>query len=208
MKKSAIDRMKELPETFSLAHLCRHSGMSQREASVYLNRWKSAGLVDPAGERAAIYFNKLKIPVVSGEHRATALLQKYPSALLCGESVLHMAGWVTQIPSRKTVAVLSRPSFVIIDGFEIRGKCKSWFDDVFIEIGRGLLKNITPAIALADLYQTPGSWIPDADDLYIDDAELPSVHAAFELFGLPLPEHLMLPGVSDHEKPRSKPPRF
>jgi len=75
-------------------------------------RPRGTAICATAGERARLYFNKLKCNEVDGSLRIAALLYKYPSAMLCGESVLHAAGWITQIPARLSVAVMSRPSYV------------------------------------------------------------------------------------------------
>lgn len=81
-----------------------------RVASVCLRRWKQKGLVEPAGERAGIYFNKLRAREVDSALRVAALLFEYPSAILCGESVLHSAGWITQIPGCPQFGVIRFPA--------------------------------------------------------------------------------------------------
>ncbi|MGH8211569.1 MAG: hypothetical protein ACREU6_18630 [Steroidobacteraceae bacterium] len=126
----AISRLRGLPEIFTFAGFCRFTGFSPNAAAVCLHRWKLKGLVEAAGERAGIYFNKLKCAEIDGSHRIEALLFEYPSAMLCGESVLHAAGWITQIPGRLSVAVISRPSYLSLHGIDIRGRPLSWFKKV------------------------------------------------------------------------------
>jgi len=48
--------------------------------------------------------------------RVAALLFEYPSAMLCGESVLHASGWITQIPASLSVAVLLAPELRLTAG--------------------------------------------------------------------------------------------
>src|SRR6266702_8215129 len=127
---SALTRLRELPEAFTFAGFCKLSRFSNNAASECLRRWKEKGLIEPAGERARIYFNKLRSPQVDSTLRVAALLFEYPSAILCGESVLHATGWITQIPARLSVAVISRPSYVSLPGFDIHGRPLSWFKKV------------------------------------------------------------------------------
>jgi hypothetical protein len=119
--------LRELPEAFIFAGFCKLTRLSNQAASVWLTRWKEKGLIEAAGDGARIYFNKLKCNEVDGSLRIAALLFEYPSALLCGESVLHASGWITQIPARLSVAVLSRPSYVSLHGFDLYGRPLSWF---------------------------------------------------------------------------------
>src|SRR6185437_16288909 len=107
-----MERLRDLPEAFTLAAFRRLTGFSENAAAVCLHRWKKKDLIEPAGERAGIYFNKLKNPQPDTTLRIEALLYEYPSAILCGESVLHAAGWITQVPAQLTVAVLLRPTYV------------------------------------------------------------------------------------------------
>jgi hypothetical protein len=187
---SALIRLKELPEAFTFAGFCKLNHFSNEVAAVCLRRWKEQGLIEPAGDRAKIYFNKLRAPQVDSALRVAALLFEYPSATLCGESVLHAAGWITQIPAQLSIAVLSRPSYVSLHGFDIRGRPLSWFRkihplmDPSVEKRVYGLRALTPAVALADLYGDPKGWHPDPDDLDIPDQEHDSVLSTFELLGL------------------------
>jgi len=187
---SAVIRLRDLPEAFTFAGFCKLSRFSNEVAAVCLRRWKAKGLIEPAGDRARIYFNKLRSPQVDPSLRVAALLFEYPSAVLCGESVLHAAGWITQIPADLSVAVLSRPSYVSLRGFDIRGRSISWFRKVHSLINPSEhqrvygLRALPPALALADLHSDPKAWHPDPDDLDIPSQDLESVLTAFELFGL------------------------
>jgi len=186
---SALSRLRELPEAFTFAGFCKLSRFSNNAASVCLRRWKEKGLIEPAGERARIYFNKLRSPQVDSAMRVAALLFEYPSAILCGESVLHAAGWITQIPAQLSVVVLARPSYVSLHGFDIRGRPLSWFRKIHPLVEPSAekrvygLRALPPALALADLYTDLDGWHPDPDDLDIPDQERRSVLSAFELLG-------------------------
>jgi hypothetical protein len=186
---NALSRLRELPEAFTFAGFCKLSRFSNNAASVCLQRWKEKGLIEPAGERARIYFNKLRSPQVDSAMRVAALLFEYPSAILCGESVLHAAGWITQIPAQLSVAVLSRPSYVSLHGFDIRGRPLSWFRKIHPLLEPSAekrvygLRALPPALALADLYAHSDGWHPDPDDLDIPDEDHGSVLSAFELLG-------------------------
>ncbi len=192
---SSLARLRDLPEAFTFAGFCKLTRLSNEAAAVRLARWKEKGLIEPAGERARLYFNKLKCSDV-GELRIAALLFEYPSAILCGESVLHAAGWITQIPARLSVAVISRPSYVSLHGFDIRGRPLSWFKKVHSTVDPTPDKRIyglraLPApLAFADLYADPKEWHPDVDDLDIPQEDAAPVQAAAALLGAKLPAPL------------------
>jgi hypothetical protein len=115
---------------------------------------------------------------------------EYPSVVLMGESVLHEAGWITQIPAQLSVAVLSRRSYVSFHGFEIHGRPLSWFKKVHSFIDPEAQKRVynlralPPAIALADLYADAAGWHPDPDDLDILREAYDAVAFAFALLGV------------------------
>ena len=193
---SALARLRDLPEAFTFAGFCKLAGLSNEAAAVCLTRWKGKGLIEAAGERARLYFNKLKCTEVDGSLRIAALLFEYPSAMLCGESVLHAAGWITQIPARVSVAVISRPSYVSLHGFDIHGHPLSWFKKVHPAVDPSPdkriygLRTLPTPLALADLYGDPKGWHPDVDDLDIPQEDVASVGAAASLLGVELPAPL------------------
>lgn len=193
---SAIDRLRNLPEAFTLAAFRRMTGLSDNAAAVCLHRWKTKDLIEPAGERAGIYFNKLKVPQPDTALRIEALLYEYPSAIFCGESVLHAAGWITQIPAQLTVAVLSRPTYVSLRGFEIRGRPLSWFTAIHGAVNaRGNdrvygMRALPPALALVDIYAVPTAWHPDPDDLDVPPDQASEVLSGSERLRIPLPKPL------------------
>jgi hypothetical protein len=190
---AAVARLRGLPEVFTLAGFCKVTGFSRNAAAVCLRRWKTHGLIEPAGERAGIYFNKLKRSEIESSDRIGALLFEYPTAILCGESVLHAAGWITQIPARLSVAVLARPSYVSLHGFEIHGRPRSWFRKVHGAVNAAGnakiygLRALPAALALVDLYGDSKAWHPDMDDLDIPEQDKDAVLAASKLLRIELP---------------------
>jgi hypothetical protein len=192
----AVSRLRELPETFTFATFLRVSGLSADAAAVYLRRWRTKGLIEPAGDRAGIYFNRIRQPEIDSSRRIAALLFEYPSAILCGESVLHAAGWITQIPAQHSVAVLQRRSYVTLHGFRIYGRSRSWFEKVHEPVSskRNLpiygLRALPPAYALADLYADPKAWHPDMDDLDIPPAQFRAIRGAANRLEVTLPDEL------------------
>jgi hypothetical protein len=210
---SALARLRDLPEAFTFAGFCRLTRLSNEAAAVCLARWKERGLVEPAGERARLYFNKIKCREVA-DLRIAALLYEYPSAILCGESVLHAAGWITQIPARLSVAVLARPSYVSLHGFDIHGRPLSWYKRVHSSVDRARDEHVygLPALpaplALADLYGDPKGWHPDLDDLDIPREAAASVETAAALLHVRLPAALAASMASSLENlpaPASRP---
>lgn len=194
---SALDRLRTLPEAFTFAAFCKLSRFSNNAAAVCLRRWQQKGLIEAAGERAQIYFNRLKAPEVDGSLRVSALLFEYPSAMLIGESALHAAGWITQIPASRSIAVLARRSYVSFHGFEIHGRSISWFRSVHPFVDPSAEKRVyglraLPApFALADLYADPHGWHPDLDDLHIPDEDGSSVLLAARQLDAQLPAPLL-----------------
>ena len=176
---SALDCLKEFPEVFSLQYMCLLRNLDKRSAIDALYEWKKRGLIESAGPRSGMYYNILKSGKISGDMRVKALLKEYPSAILMGESVLHNSGCTTQIPQEISVAVLSRPTYVKIDGFSLNGRPKRWYKEYQshflnqedVEFATFGLRTLPPHLALLDLYKDEkiGGWKPDIDDLEIDD---------------------------------------
>jgi hypothetical protein len=104
--------------------------------------------------------------------------------------VLAPRSTITQIPAQLSVAVLSRPSYVSLDGFDIRSRPLSWFRKIHSLMDPSETKRVyglralPPALALADMYADPKAWHPDPDDLDIPTEDRQSVLSAFELLGV------------------------
>lgn len=183
----SLDRLKSLPEVFTLATVCGLFGMTQGMASTYIGRWKEAGLVSSLGERTGVHFNLLTSPNAPEERRNDAIAYLLPGARIVGASALHAAGWTTQIPRSLEIAVPYRRSLPNIPDLQVSTRPKLWF----ATIGRHVLREgpipvLAPAEALADAWRT-GSWHPDIDELEWDEIDRSALEAAFRDQGLKLP---------------------
>jgi hypothetical protein len=199
MSVSAIDRLRNVPDVFTLSRLASVSGVDRKHATVLLARWTEAGFARPAGPRSGVYYNLLARREITAEMKGTACEILYPSAVLTGESVLRNAGWTTQIPANINVAVLSRRTYAKLDGFEITGRPKAWFVRVHpsiiapreAEFSTYGLRTLPPALALADLYAREGAWRPDEDDLDIEPEQAVGLAEAFGRLGVEPPDFLI-----------------
>lgn len=196
---SAFERLTALPPVFSLNTLVRATGLPRASAKVLLTRWAGKKLVESAGPRAGIYFNRVVDRDGDSAHAVKALVMKYPSATLCGASVLHCAGWTTQIPSTLHVAVEVRRSYAKIDGVTLFARPVAWFQfmqnrrawadadshKAAAQINAYGLRALAPAWALADLYadKSGQAWRPDEDDLDVPVREFRSVRRACKAMG-------------------------
>jgi hypothetical protein len=135
--------------------------------------------------------------IKSFENIIDELKQIYPSAVVRGESILHSAGWITQIPQRINIAVLESRTYVDISGFVLSPKNKDWYQKVdgYLltlenndDIATYGLPGLPPALAVADLYNKNiiADWQPDPDDLDIEDWL--EVKNAFAFFNIDIPE--------------------
>jgi hypothetical protein len=196
-RRSGFSRLRNLPEVLTMPFICRSEGWSAAQASVYIANWQKQGFLRRAGPRSGIYYNLVTFPF-HDEMRFVALRTLYPSAILMGESVLHAAGWITQIPQSQSVAVLTRPSFAKLDGFILHPRPLRWFRqhaDALVspdlaEFSTYGLKALPPEHALLDLYSDPQAWHPDPDDLHLESEHLAAIASAAEAAAGSLPPWL------------------
>lgn len=201
---NAYDRLMGLPAVFALSAFVRMTGLNRLSAKVMLSRWIDRGLIEPAGPRAGVYFNRLRDPEGKQASVVQALLMKYPSATLTGASVLHAHGWTTQIPRSLHVAVESRRSYTQIEGITLHPRPRRWFRQMHLagalmpahgsqashaDHGDGAeaagpsqpqattygLRSLRPAWALADSF---ASWADRSWRPDEDDLDLPAEDAA------------------------------
>lgn len=207
---SAYERLAQMPPAFTLNTLMRWTGMSRAAAKVTASRWAAKGLVEMAGPRASLYFNRVADPHGQQASPATAAMMTYPSATLCGASVLHAAGWTTQIPSCLHVAIEERRSYTRINGVIFWPRPVEWFQEMQHrgawysdqDAGPAMptfgLRALKPAWALADVFAGAAAgqldssvssrpWCPDEDDLDIPEGAIDEVHMACEALGVRLP---------------------
>lgn len=174
---STIDRLLSLPEVFTLADMAR-LGLKGQAAHTFLLRARDAKRIAQVGVRAGAYYNLIKDQLGPVNRKLDAVRKLYPSAVLGGAAVLHAAGWVTQIPQRYLVMVLARPSVKIIDGVDLLLRNERWYR-LQSELGNIVnerdssfgITTLTPRAALEDARKYQDSWMPDEDDLDIDEDE-------------------------------------
>ena len=172
-KASAIERLRALPPVFRGRDLSLRFGWSTHEAGEYLRRWKQRDLVKPAGPRAGVYFNLIAETSAPETHLEEAIATLFPSAVVVGASVLHEAGWITQIPRQLDVAVLRRRTFPAVTGVVPHPRTMFWYRLVHSRLdteGRGVPR-LDPAFALADALKYRDGWIPEPDDVEFPQAE-------------------------------------
>jgi hypothetical protein len=196
---STIDRLKTLPDVFTLSLMATKFTLSKRHAGILVSRMVDAGFAAPAGPRSGVYYNIFRTHEITGAMRNAALFTVYPSAILAGETVLHNAEWITQAPQSITVAVLSRPTYVKLDGFDIFGRMRSWFakvNDALVDSDTASfstfgLRSLPPAYALLDVYtRQDDAWQAKEDDLDIDDEGIQAINDAARVLGVKVPDFL------------------
>lgn len=180
VRVSAVERLWELPEVFTLSAAASLLGCEANIASNYLARWKKMGLVTPLGPRAAVYFNLLRDREGPKTRQLEAVACLFPGAMIGGVSAIHAAGWTTQIPSLLEVFVIERRTQPKLEGFETHARSLSWFklarnwlDD------RAPLPYLDPAFALADAVRHE-LWRPDPDEIEWDQVDVASLDRAFQ----------------------------
>ncbi len=187
-RQNARDSLMALPAVFSLPMLQACLGGDASKAAIYATRWHTRGLLKRAGPRLGIYYNRVRDPQGSQASRPEAARLAFPSAVLTGSTVLHDAGWTTQIPQVMEVAVLARRSYPAVDGLSFHGRTRAWYGQVHDWIIRGgVVPALKPAMALADAWADPELWHPDPDDLEAQDVDWPAAREAFEVLGLAWP---------------------
>lgn len=168
---STVDIIKTLPPLFSTREAAWAFSQTGKALSVYLYRAEKAGLIEKAGPRSGLYFNRLKIENVDHTWRAAAVKRLYPTAVLYGPSLLHRAGWTTQIPQALHVVVPARRSMPALYGVELYPRPLRWFkkhhDDFQQnpEYGTDGLMGLDPERCLEDMKAYQDGWMPDETDV-------------------------------------------
>lgn len=174
----SIDRLRQLPAVFSVNHAARVFEMDKRMLSVYLVRLQRTGLIKKAGPKAGIYYNMLLgSPKTDPDARnlVEAIRIAYPSAILYGASVLHNAGWTTQIPQAIHIVVLDKGSYPILDGVEIYRRSLAWYQRHAQDITQTVdfetygLPALLPQACLNDMRAVRDGWVPEPDDVISPD---------------------------------------
>jgi hypothetical protein len=188
--QSSLQRLRELPATFSGRDLTVKFQWSSATASQYLANWRRAQLVRALGGHSDIYMNLVVAPQADLEQ---ALRRALPEAVLIGADVIRQAGWTTQILQVPDIAILhSSPRYKLID-FNQQTRSAKWFKRVRPGLidPHGGVRRLAPAWALADMLnrfldrRVKGAWLVAPDDLEWDDiAAAPDAATALAAFGL------------------------
>lgn len=183
--RSAYERLRELPAVMSSLHLVVGGEIDEKAASVMLNRWSRAGMIEPVGPRTGYYYNLVRDPAGAGRHLADALLAVHPSAVAIGATVLHDDGVTTQIPRVLQVAVPKARSHRQVDGVQLCDRPAAWYQAVrpFLRCSSGL-PSLTPELAIADGYRHADSWRPDPDDIEIEMLDVDKLEAGLGALGM------------------------
>lgn len=193
-RKCAFERVKSLPDVFSLSTAMRVLDMDLPTLRVSLSRWVSSGMLQLAGPRAGIYYNLVVNPKSPGDNLSRVIATVYPEALLGESSVIHSVGWTTQIPQRIQVNVFSAKRYISLHGVELHPRPKSWFIQMqkssatvspeeaeALDFASYGLRSLKPEWALADMFTHEGCWRPDSDDLDVPDESLHAIADSFSV---------------------------
>jgi len=185
---SAFDRLKELPEVFTVNTTVSTLDCTRGMASTYIARWRENGFISSLGPRAGVHFNLLKNPRAAEELRMEAIGYLFPGAVVAGVSAVHAAGWTTQFPRQTEIFIPNRRSYPSVDDAEIHCRPLSWMKMAKQWVKEpGPVPYLDPAFALADCVHS-GIWTPDPDDIEWDEADAPALSRAFGLFDMELPD--------------------
>jgi len=171
--KRAFDRLCELPPLFSSGDVARLFGWTGTHADVRIKQWRDQALIQSFG-RSGLHFNCVVDPGAPVRYGDEALRRLMPSAIVGHLTVLHDAGWTTQVPRDRHVYVASRRSYPKLPGYQLHGRPRRWLDRARSHFdeepgGRGL-RRVTPAFALADVIARGELAGLDPDDFEADVA--------------------------------------
>lgn len=150
---NAMQRLRSWPEAFNVNQATQRLDGDAGRARLYLKRWVTQGLIQPAGLKTGWYYNTTLHPEAPQRMFLTVLQAVYPGAVVVGASVLHRSGWCTQMPTDLHIAVPKRCTQTM-QGVVVHSRSPAWYRDmrdhmtIQSEFGLPALK---PAMALADL---------------------------------------------------------
>lgn len=188
MNVSSLDRLRQLPEVFTLKTAASMFSWDEKMASRYITRWKRSGFVSSLGERTGVHFNLLKNPDAPRDLFLHAVGHVFPGAVLVGATALHASGATTQIPVSLDIAIPYRPSYPAIPGIDIVTRPRAWFRSVHDTLVKDrTLPRLTAELALADACVN-GGWRPDPDDIEFDEIDSDLLKKAFAMFNAEIPD--------------------
>lgn len=161
-----------LEPVISKNDLLKITGKKDEVLKVSINRWIKQGFLKKAGERTGIYYNL--IADKDWENNiVSAVLMKYPSAILGGPSVLHACGLQTQIPKSLWFYVLESPSIAKMEGVVFLKRERDWFENFKPQHEIYNVPALSPQQVINDFNQhgSKDPWKPDFDDIDIDELE-------------------------------------
>ena len=184
------DRLLSLPDMFSLNGMTRHFSMDRQVALNCLKEWKKKGYIEPFGFRTSWYFNTLKNKKAKEEKWYNALQEIYPEAVHGGVNEIRQAGWMTQISPKEEVIVRNRLRYYQVDEVEWMPRSVYWFRRYHDGMtSDGPRRKLSPEYALVDLCEA-GKYIPDPDDLFLDETEILKIKDAFAKLKVDIPPKL------------------
>lgn len=148
-------RLRGLPPILSIADLQIEGGIDEKAVVVYLNRWRSKGMVQRFGD--GIYFNLVADPE-SPKRIAEAFDKMLRRPVLrVGPGVLHAAGWTSQIHRTQdfvSPVLRDRRTLPATEGdVRLSPRYMPWFETLRAsaqgDLENGIL-SVSPAMALAD----------------------------------------------------------
>lgn len=148
-------RLSALPAILSIADLQIEAGIDERSVVVYLNRWRSKGMVQRFGD--GIYFNLVADPE-SPKRIAEAFDKMLRRPVLrVGPGVLHAAGWTSQIHRTQdfvSPVLRDRRTLPATEGdVSLSPRYMPWFETLRASAQgdpQGGILSVSPSMALAD----------------------------------------------------------
>lgn len=204
-RMSFHERLIALPDLFSLNTMLKVFPMERSVALRLINHWKTNGYIEPFGARTALYFNTHKNKNAKNEKWYNALKEIYPEAVYAGVEALRQQGWMTQVSQREEIVVRNRNFYHAVDEIEWMPRSIYWFR----RYKEGMLENgpkkyLKASYALVDLCEQD-KYIPDPDDLFLDDGEIEEIKHTFSKLNVDIPKKLWeVLEYSPEEKPSPK----
>ena len=188
---SAYNKLSLLPEVFCINDMAKILKIPKKQTKTYLNRWVKFNFIKKFSPRSGIFFNLLKSSTSAEDNFNKALYTIYPDAIFTGPAVLRDFDYTTQISNKAEIIVLKRPSYQQIDGVNILPRSRSWYKQfhqgILTQGGKRILR---PEYILADGVLNPDKqWLPDPDDLDLDENNIKQVISVFQSLEVALPEN-------------------
>ena len=181
---SARDRLSRMPPFFHINDFLRVQGVSSPVARNMLSRLVDREMVVPLGGKSGIYFNVDRHPDAIDRWHRQAILRAYPSAIEIGPGPLRDEGWITQIPRQIEVAALHAAGRPRLHGARVYRRPRVWYrtmEEYWSRDGHNHdIPRLTPAAALADMWVYQDGWVPDEEDLYLDESDETEVEQIME----------------------------